>query len=288
MRAGLFPGQGLDAAAVLDALDPSHEKVRVASELVGCDIVRRVAQVAGRPRSVLPTKIAQPAILTAGVIAFEERTGGGERFDFLVGHSLGEYTALVAAGAMSFADGVRLVGARGEAMHRAAMVSRGRMAAVRGLPFETVESLATQHNLTVANDNSPRQVVLSGEADDLARCADTIRSNRGRCVLLALEGAFHSQAMAPAVRALDEALTFTNIRCPSIPVVANVTALPYRAPGEIRKLLSQQVTQRVRFRESIAYVVERGVDEFVDLGPGSVVGKLAKETAENLKEIARV
>nr|MDQ3878161.1 ACP S-malonyltransferase [Actinomycetota bacterium] len=154
--------------------------------------------------------------------------------------------------------------------------------------FETVESLASEHNLTVANDNSPRQVVLSGDADALASCADTIRSRGGRCVLLALEGAFHSRAMTPAVRALDEALTFTNIRSPSVPVVANVTALPYRAPGEIRKLLSEQVTERVRFRESIAYLVEQGVDEFVDLGPGSVVGKLARETAENLKEIARV
>lgn len=278
MRAGLFPGQGIDAKVVHKALDPQEPRVQRASDLLGYDLVKRVEQVARRVRGVLPTAIAQPAILTAGVIAYEKRVEAGESFDILMGHSLGEYTALVAAGAIPFGHGLKLVAARGRAMHRAAQDSPGGMAAVLGLDIAVVEEIASRHGLTVANDNSPVQVVVSGDTEALAPAAESVREAGGRCVLLPVEGPFHSAAMESAVEELTEALLVTDIRSPSIPVMSNVTARPYRAPGEIRKVLLEQLMGRVRFRESLLFLAERGVTEFVDLGPGRIVEKLAEST----------
>lgn len=276
MRVALFPGQGLDARVVLKALDPNDERVKKACDILGYDVVKRVEQVSRRSRSTLPTALGQPAILTAGIVAFDHAVAAGERFEFATGHSLGEYTALVAAGSISFEQGVGLVAARGNAMQRAATRSRGGMAAVIGLSLDAVERIAHDRGLTVANDNAPSQVVVSGDSERLADAADDVRAAGGRCVLLPVEGSFHSAAMAAARSELEQALTRTNIRNPRIPVIANVGARPYRAPGEIRKLLALQLTERVRFRESILHLVELGATEFVDLGPGDVVGKLAR------------
>ena len=288
MRAGLFPGQGVDAKVVLNGLDPTHPTVGSASETLGYDLVTRVTQIAKRPRGVLPTSLAQPAIFVAGLIAFEARAATGERFDCLVGHSLGEYTALVAARAIGFEDGLKLVAARGEAMQRATGASSGGMAAVLGLALPVVEEIARTRGLTVANDNSPAQVVLSGDRERLAHAAEAARELGGRCVLLSVEGAFHSGAMSSATEALVDALSATHIRSPAVPVVSNVTARPYRAPGEIRKLLVRQLTGRVRFREAILFLVDRNVGEFVDIGPGDVVGRLARACAHSEKESAVV
>ena len=284
MKAGLFPGQGLDASVVLEALDPAHPRVESANQLLGYDLVGRVAQVARRVRGVLPTSLAQPAIFTAGVIAFDEAVAGDERFDYLAGHSLGEYTALVAARAIEFGPGLKLVLARGEAMQRVTRRSPGGMAALLGLGLRDAEEIAAAHGLTVANDNSPTQVVLSGDSEALATAAEATRAKKGRCILLSVEGAFHSAAMTPASDALLDALVDTEIRSPLVPVVSNVTARPYRAPGEIRKRLVEQLTGRVRFRESILYLAQRGVSEFVDLGPGDVVGRLARATVRTSEE----
>ena len=284
MRAGLFPGQGLDAAVVLEALDPAHPRVGSASELLGYDLVDRVAEIAKRPRGVLPTSLAQPAIFTAGVIAFDDTAGPHHPFDYLAGHSLGEYTALAAARAIEFEAGLKLVLARGEAMQRVTRRSPGGMAALIGLDVRDAEEIAASHGLTVANDNSPTQVVLSGDADALSGAAGAARAKNGRCILLQVEGAFHSAAMDPATNDLRTALEETEIRSPVVPVVSNVTARPYRAPGEIRKRLVEQLTGRVRFRESILYLSQRGVSDFIDLGPGDVVGRLARATVPPSEE----
>lgn len=158
------------------------------------------------------------------------------------------------------------------------------MAAVLRLDLHRVEQIAAAHGLAIANDNSPAQTVVSGEKDSLSRAADDIHRARGRSILLNVEGAFHSPAMEPAVADLEAALVVTEIRSPSIPVISNVTARPYRAPGEIRKLLIEQLTGRVRFRESLLFLSERGVTEFVDVGPGDVVDRLARATRSINKE----
>ena len=284
MKAGLFPGQGLDAKVVHAAIATDHPRVERATQLLGFDFVRRVEQVARRARGVLPTALAQPAIFVAGVVSHERALESGESFGAYAGHSLGEYTALVAARSIPFDHGLRLVAARGAAMQAVARTESGGMAAVLGLEIGVVEQVATTHGLTLANDNAPSKTVLSGQTDALARAAEEVRQAGGRCVLLPLEGAFHSRAMEPAAEALAQALMKTEIRTPSVPVISNVTARPYRAPGEIRKLLLTQLTGRVRFRESLQLLSRSGVTDFVDLGPGDVVARLAHSVSTHTKE----
>lgn len=287
MKAALFPGQGIAPKVVLDALDGSHPMVREASDMLGFDIVRRVEQVARRPRGILPTSVAQPAIFVAGLTAHERAIALGTTFDYVLGHSLGEYTALAAAKAISFRHGLALVAARGKAMEKAAARSSGGMAAVIGLDLARVEAIAAAHGLVVANDNSPGQVVVSGTVEALTAAAALVRAESGRSVLLPVEGAFHSPDMSEAADALATSLFTIEIRSPAIPVISNVTARPYRAPGEVRRLLEQQLTGRVRFRESLLYLAEMGVRDVVDLGPGDVVGRIARATMEQPLESAR-
>lgn len=279
MNVGLFPGQGLRPADVAAALPAEHPRVQHASELLGYDLVRRVEQSVRAGKGSLTTSLAQPAIFVAGLVAFEDAEAGAEHFHALLGHSLGEYTALVAAGAIGFADGVNLVATRGRLMHRAATSSNGGMAVLSGLRSNDIERVCREAEVEFANDNSPTQVVIAGDLERLAIAADLVRSMGGRSVLLPVDGAFHTSAMESAAEGLRDCLEATAIRMPHIAVYSNVSAAPYRAPGEIRSLLVQQLTGRVRFRECVAALVARGVERFVDLGPGRVVGRLAEATA---------
>lgn len=283
MRAALFPGQGIEASVVSAALDRTDPLTIEASELLGFDLCRRLEQAARRSRSTLPTSLAQPAIFVAGLASYRRRVAEGETFDLILGHSLGEYTALIAAGAISFRQGLALVTTRGKAMEHAALRSDGGMAAVLQLDLEQVETIASLHGVTLANDNAPGQAVISGERDALARAAAAVRENGGRCILLPVDGAFHSAAMLPTVGTLASSLFTVEVRMPSVPVISNVSAAPYRAPGEIRRLLELQLTGRVRFRESLLYLAGRGVTEFVDMGPGEVVGRIARSTVRTLE-----
>ena len=277
VKVGLFPGQGIPAGKVLEALAEFPSEVEVASKTLGYDLHRRV-EVAARGRgTVLPTSVAQPAIFLCGVLGFEKRQSGAE-FEYLAGHSLGEYTALVAAGAMSFDDGLQAVAARGEAMEAAARINPGGMAAVMGLPSDEVRELAQSCRVAIANDNAPDQVVLSGSEEGLAKTAKVVRDKGGRAVLLEVSGAFHTDAMAPAEKTLADALQDIEIRMPQIPVVSNVTARPYQGVSEIRTLLVKQLVCPVRFRESLLWLYDKGVRDFVDVGPGSVVAGLAQRT----------
>lgn len=279
MKAGLFPGQGVDARSLFTALRDGDPRIVQASDLLGYDLARAVERLTRQSRTLVPTELAQPAIYVAGIAAYENRVAAGERFDMFLGHSLGEYAALTAGRAMSFAHGVKLVAARAEAMADAAARGSGGMAAVLGLDIAAVERIAEVNGVVVANDNSPVQAVVSGDEDGLAGVARAARVVDARCVRLDVEGAFHTDAMEPAAGALAEALAHAEVRSPVVPVISNRTARPYRAPGEIRKLLSEQLTHRVRFREAIEYAVACGVTDFVDIGPGRVVGRLARQTA---------
>ena len=282
---GLFPGQGLDPRTVAAALPDRHHLLERADETLGYDLRRRVAQVERRSRPVLPTDLAQPAIFVAGIISFEDAVERKEEFHYLAGHSLGEYTALVAGGAMSFVSGLKLVAARGRFMQRASARAGGGMAAALNLSFDVARSVCADTGVVLANDNSPGQVVLSGPEECLSRAAVKVRDLGGRIVRLPVDGAFHSPAMESVARELAELLERTEIRSPSVPVLSNVSAEPYRAPGEIRKLLVSQLTGFVRFRESVAWLLEKGVTRFTDLGPGRVVGRLAESTARAAREV---
>lgn len=275
MRLGLFPGQGVPVRTVLDALPENDPLISEASEILCYDLRRKVRQLAQRERAVMPTSLAQPAILTASMIGWRDRQ---VEVDVLLGHSVGEYAALVAGGAMSFEHALCVVHVRGEAMHAASVGRGGGMVAILGLQLEQVEELATATGVLVANDNAPGQVVVAGNEQLLVETAAHARSLGGRAVRLDVSGPFHTPAVSDATPALADALDHISIRVPRIPVISNVTAKPYRAPGEIRKLLVEQVTSRVRFRAALRWAWDSGAHEWIDLGPGTVVDGLAKRT----------
>ncbi|MPZ69600.1 MAG: acyltransferase domain-containing protein [Actinobacteria bacterium] len=282
----LFPGQGIPAKEVLSALPEKHALLDVANAVVGHDIKRKVEVASRRGNQPLPTSVAQTAIFAAGMIAWNDAPAHERAVDFLAGHSLGEYTALVAGGAMTFETGMAVVEARGRAMQIAARAAGGGMAALLGFSLAEAENIAAQSGAVVANDNAPNQVVISGSEESLTEAAAAARSRGGRAVLLQVSGSFHSPSMDPAVFGLQKALDYAEVGMPEIPVVSNVTARPYRSPGEIRKLLTQQLTGKVRFRESVNWLADSGVGSCHDFGPGRVVAGLFARTIEH-REAAR-
>lgn len=286
MRLGLFPGQGVPVRKVLAALPADHPTVNQASDILCYDLRKRVEQVARRERSVMPTSLAQPAIFTASVLGWREHDG--EPFDAFLGHSVGEYAALVAGGSMSFDQALCVVQVRGEAMQKAALEVDGGMVAIIDLGLSDVEEIAAQSGALVANDNSPVQVVLAGDEQALVEAAALARPRGGRAVRLDVTGPFHTPQVAVAGPPLRDALEHISIRSPRVPVVSNVSAEPYRAPGEIRKLLIDQLTSRVRFREALEGLWRSGVTDYHDLGPGQIVAGLASRTFGALRETAAV
>lgn len=283
MRAGLFPGQGVPALEVLASLPENDASLGRANEVLGYDLRRRVEIASRRKGAAVPTLIAQPAMFVAGLASLRRGQEEGTDFQAFAGHSLGEYAALVAGGSFSFEQGIEAVKVRAESMQSAAQASSGGMVAILGLDIERVSQIANSTGISVANDNAPGQVVLSGPEEGLAAAATLVREEGARSVLLEVSGPFHTQAMAPAAEAVREALDHVDIRLPEVPVISNVTAAPYRAPGEIRKLLVDQLTGRVRFRESIEWLWNHGFRDFEDLGPGRVAAGLAQRTVRPLR-----
>lgn len=281
MRVGLFPGQGIPVRTVLASLPKDHPTLRDASEILCLDLRKRVEQVARRERSVMPTVLAQPAIFTASVIGWQDHADEG--FDCFLGHSVGEYAALVAGGAMSFEHALCVVQVRGEAMESAARGADGGMAALLGLELAEATEVAERSGVAIANDNCPGQTVLAGSHDGLVEAASLVRARGGRAVRLDVTGPFHTPQVASAAPLLRDALEHVNIRSPRVPVISNVSTLPYRAPGEIRSLLIEQLTSRVRFREALQRLWLSGVTESRDFGPGEVVGGLARRTFASLE-----
>jgi [acyl-carrier-protein] S-malonyltransferase len=278
MKVGLFPGQGIPSRAVLEGLPEGDPLLSTANDILSYDLRRKVEIAARRPKASLPTSLAQPAIFTAGIISWSRAQHDGATCDFWAGHSLGEYAALVAGEAMSFEGGLAAVAARGEAMQEAARTTPGGMAAVLGLEFDDANDIAERAGVELVNDNAPDQVVLSGSEDGLAAAAGLVRSAGGRAVLLGVTGPYHTAAMKPAAPALAAALAAVEVRAPSSPVISNVTARPYSSPDEIRSLLVEQLMTRVRFRESLEWLIEQGASDYEDFGPGRVVAGLAGRT----------
>ena len=232
------------------------------------------------------TENAQPAIMAVSlavmrVLTKEGRLDLAKTAKFLAGHSLGEYSALAAGGALSLADTARLLKIRGRAMQQAVPGGEGAMAALMGLDMAAAEAVAREAAqgdvCQAANDNAPGQVVVSGAAAAVARAVD-IAKQRGakRAVMLPVSAPFHCALMAPAADAMAEALAEVAMAPLPVPLVANVTARPVRQPVEIRRLLVEQVTSPVRWRESVLHMKEQGVDSIVEVGAGRVLVGLCK------------
>ncbi|MDP9223513.1 MAG: acyltransferase domain-containing protein [Actinomycetota bacterium] len=281
MKIGLFPGQGVPPDAVLEALSARHPLLERANAILEIDLRRRVEIAARGSAAALPTSLAQPAIFVASMIGWDK--ADVTDIAFFAGHSLGEYAALVAAGAVEFDEALRAVKARGLAMQDASRGQPGGMVATLGLSLSTVSDIAKKAGVSVANDNAPGQVVLSGPDAGLTSAAGMVAAAGGRSVLLDVAGAFHSAAMSPAVEPLRQVLDLCRFTVPSVGVISNVTARPYETPGDIRAQLLEQLTATVRFRESLEWLWARGARDFQDFGPGQVVAGLCKRTFRALE-----
>lgn len=267
--AHLFSGQGAQTVGM--GADLAPDLYDRASEILGYDL--RELCLEGPIEKLTRTDYSQPALLVTALAAHAGTPAAG------AGLSLGEITALAAAGAMSFDDGVRIVRVRGEAMQAACEAQPSGMASVMGLELEKVRA-ACEGLVTVANLNSPGQLVISGAADALQKASDACKAAGARRVIpLKVAGAYHSPLMQSAVAPLEAVLKTVEFRAPAWPVVSNVTARPYASADEIAPTLAKQITSTVRFEESIRFMTdELGVTDFVEFGAGNVlmglVGKI--------------
>jgi [acyl-carrier-protein] S-malonyltransferase len=293
-RAFVFPGQGSQAVGMGRELAGAFETARRTFEEVDDALGQNLTKLMyGGPEGDLTlTENAQPALMAVSVaVARVLQKDGGVDFSkaaFVAGHSLGEYSALCAAGALQLADTARLLKLRGRSMQKAVPVGVGAMAALMGADLEAAQAIAAEaaqgQVCSAANDNAPGQVVVSGHKEAVER-AMAIAAERGfrRAILLPVSAPFHCALMQPAADAMAEALAGARIEAPKPALVANVTAAKVTSPDDIRRLLVEQVTGVVRWRESVLYMKEQGVAELVELGSGKVLSGLAKRID---KEIA--
>ena len=273
-KAYVFPGQGSQfpgmAKDLYDSNVQAHEMMERANEILGFRITDIMFE--GSPEELKQTKVTQPAIFLHSVAMAKCLPDFAP--DMVAGHSLGEFSALVAAGAMDFEDGLRLVAIRAMAMQKACEMNPGAMAAVLALEAGKVEEVcdACEGIVVAANYNCDGQIVISGEKDAVERaCAMMKEAGAKRALPLPVGGAFHSPLMEPARAELAEGIEKTAFKTPVCPVYQNVTALPSTDPEEIKKNLLLQLTSPVRWTQSVRNMVADGADEFVELGPGTVL-----------------
>jgi [acyl-carrier-protein] S-malonyltransferase len=297
-QAFVFPGQGSQAVGMGQALAAAHQEARdvfaAVDDALGQNLSGLMAD--GPADELTLTENAQPALMAVSMAALRVLEARGlklaEAASYVAGHSLGEYAALTAAGALQLEDTARLLKLRGQAMQRAVPVGVGAMAALLGLDFETVAAIADEVSgdseiCSAANDNANGQVVISGHAGAVARACD-LAKERGakRAMELPVSAPFHCALMQPAADEMAAALADTNITAPVVPLIANVTASATSDPEAIRKLLVEQVTGSVRWRESMIWAADQGVTELVEIGSGKVLTGMAKRIDARLSATA--
>lgn len=281
MKAYVFPGQGAQFVGMGKDLYDNNPEAKAmfekANEVLGFRITDLMFE--GTEEDLKQTKVTQPAIFLHSVILAKSL---GEEFkpDMVAGHSLGEFSALVAAGALSFEEGLKLVSKRAQAMQKACEIEPSTMAAVLALPNETIEEICAGIDAVVApaNYNCPGQVVISGSIAGIDEaCEKLLAAGAKRAMKLKVGGAFHSPLMQPAQEELAEVIAAAEFQTPVCPIYQNVDALPHTDPAEIKENLIKQLTAPVRWTQDVEAMIADGADEFVELGPGAVLQGLVKK-----------
>jgi [acyl-carrier-protein] S-malonyltransferase len=292
MRAFVFPGQGAQAIGMGKALADAYPAAKAIFDEVDDALGESLSSLIwdGDIETLTLTKNAQPALMATSLAAMRALEAEGVSItaaDYVAGHSLGEYSALAAAGAISVADTARLLRTRGTAMQEAVPVGVGAMAALLGLDFEAATAVAEEaaqgQVCQAANDNDPSQVVVSGHKEAVER-ALTIAKEKGakRALLLPVSAPFHCALMKPAADVMAEALDDVQINAPAVPVVANVRAAAISDPAMIRSLLVEQVTGSVRWRESVLWMADQGVTEAWEIGAGKALSGMIKRISKDV------
>jgi [acyl-carrier-protein] S-malonyltransferase len=297
--AWLFPGQGSQSVGmgkdVLDASAAARDVLARADAALGESLTKIILE--GPEETLTLTANAQPAIVAiscAILAAIRERVQELPLPAFAAGHSLGEYSALVAAGALTLEDAVRIVRARGRAMQDAVPPGAGAMAAIMGLDMARLEAICDdvtragqnggkEEVVSCANFNAPGQIVIAGSAAAVARASERVAAEKGKAILLKVSAPFHCALMQPAADAMAEALAKIDVKTPAVPLIANVLGAPIFDPAEIKQRLVEQVTGTVRWRECVAAMAAAGVTHMYEIGSGKVLAGLAKRIVPSLQ-----
>ncbi|MDQ0113039.1 ACP S-malonyltransferase [Paenibacillus harenae] len=290
----VFPGQGAQAVGMgkdaYETFERSRAIIEQADEALGFKLSDIIFE--GPEETLKLTANTQPALLTVSIALLEALEGRGLKADYVAGHSLGEYSALVAAGVLSFKDAVRTVRARGLFMEQAVPNGQGAMAAVLGAEREALAALCAQVSsestaVELANVNCPGQIVVSGTAAGVQTVVERGKeAGAKRVIPLDVSGPFHSSLMKPAAEKLGDTLASVELQDASIPVIANVTAREVTGASDIRALLVEQVYSPVLWEDSVRYLIEQGVDTFVEIGSGTVLAGLIKKIDKNVRVIS--
>lgn len=293
-RAFVFPGQGSQAVGMGKDLAEAFPVAREVFQEVDDALSQKLSNLMfeGPDSDLTLTENAQPALMAVSlavvrVLETEGNISLADRAKFVAGHSLGEYSALAAVGALELADTARLLKIRGQSMQAAVPVGVGAMAALLGLDYDAVAAIAEEaargEVCAAANDNAQGQVVVSGHRAAVERAVELAREKGvKRAVLLPVSAPFHCSLMSPAARAMAEALANVTLRPPRLPVIANVRAAEACDPADIRELLVEQVTGSVRWRESVEYLFQQGVEQLVELGSGKILSGLVRRINEEM------
>lgn len=287
MKAYVFPGQGAQFTGMGKDLYENSQLAKdlfeKANDILGFKITDIMFE--GTPEQLKETKVTQPAIFLHSVI-LAKTLGADFKPEMTAGHSLGEFSALVATGALSFEDGLRLVSKRALAMQKACEITPSTMAAVLGLEDQVVEDVCKNIDgiVVAANYNCPGQLVISGETDAVERACEAMKeAGAKRALLLPVGGAFHSPLMEPAREELAAAIENTQFSAPMCPIYQNVTASAVSDPDQIKKNLITQLTAPVRWTQSVQQMVQDGATEFIEVGPGNVLQGLVKKIAKDVQ-----